>query len=75
MLMSRFGWLVLVGAAVLGEVSGKMSLEDHFITNMFGAPPKPIEWAVRMSLAGLLVLVGLFFSKQSQPVPESGVIK
>lgn len=74
-LMSRFGWLVLVGAAVLGEVSGKMSLEDHFITNMFGAPPKPIEWAVRMSLAGLLVLVGLFLSKQSQPVPESGVIK
>jgi len=75
MLMSRFGWLVLLGAAVLGEVSGKMSLEDPFIRHIFGASPKPIEWAVRMSLAVIVVFVGLHLSKQSQPAPGSDVIK
>ena len=75
MLMSRFGWLVLLGAAVLGEVSGKMSLEDPFIRYIFGASPKPIEWAVRMSLAVIVVFVGLHLSKQSQPAPGSDAIK
>ena len=68
-LMSRFGWLVFVGAAVLGEVSGKMSLEDHYITQMFGTVPQPIEWAVRMSLALIIVITGLYLSRQSQPTP------
>ena len=74
MLMSRFGWLVFLGAAVLGEVAGKMSLEDQFITRIFGAAPKPIEWAVRMSLAVILVLAGIYLSRQSQPTPGSDVI-
>jgi YjbE family integral membrane protein len=74
MLMSRFAWLVFLGAGVLGEVSGKMSLEDHFITRIFGPAPKPIEWAVRMSLAGVIVLVGIYLSRQSQPSPSTDVI-
>jgi len=74
MLMSRFGWLVFLGAAVLGEVAGKMSLEDHFITRFFGAAPKGIEWAVRMSLAVIIVLAGIYLSRQSQPTPGSDVI-
>jgi YjbE family integral membrane protein len=74
MLMSRFAWLVFLGAGVLGEVSGKMSLEDHFITRIFGPAPKPIEWAVRMSLAGVIVLVGIYLSRQSQPSPSTDVV-
>jgi YjbE family integral membrane protein len=74
MLMSRFGWLVFLGAAVLGEVAGKMGLEDHFITGIFGAAPKRIEWAVRMSLAVIIVLAGIYLSRQSQPTPGSDVI-
>jgi YjbE family integral membrane protein len=71
MLMSRFGWLVFLGAAVLGEVAGKMVLEDQFITGIFGAAPKPLEWAVRVSLALMIVLLGLYLSRQSQPTPAS----
>lgn len=70
-LMSRFGWLVFVGAAVLGEVAGKMSLEDHYITQTFGTVPKPLEWGVRMSLALIIVLTGIYLARQSQPTPAS----
>ncbi|MFQ5684445.1 MAG: TerC family protein [Candidatus Binatia bacterium] len=65
MLMGRFGWLSLLGAGVLGEVSGKMSLEDPFIRKTLGEPTMAVEWGIRIGLAALIVIAGIYFSRES----------
>ena len=70
-LMDRYGWLVFVGAGVLGEVSGKMILDDHFVRSILGETPKMIEWGVRIALAALIVLIGLYVSRRTQPIEDS----
>lgn len=67
-LMNRYGWILYVGAGVLGEVSGKMILEDNFIERTFGVVPKPLEWAVRIGLAVAIVLIGLILARRAQAV-------
>lgn len=74
-LMNRYGWIVYVGAGVLGEVAGKMILEDNFIERTFGEAPKPLEWAVRIGLAAAIVLIGLLLSRRSQAIPASKASK
>jgi len=70
-LMTRFSWLVLVGAGVLGEVSGKMIVDDRFIRLNLGEVERPLEWGIRIGLTGLIVLIGLFLSRRPEPVRES----
>ncbi len=70
-LMNRYGWIVYVGAGVLGEVSGKMILEDHFVERTFGEAPKPLEWGVRIGLAVAIVLIGLILARRSQAIQAS----
>ena len=70
-LMNRFSWLVLVGAGVLGEVSGKMIVDDRFIRLNLGEVERPLEWGIRIGLTGLIVLIGLFLSRRPEPVRES----
>ncbi len=67
-LMNRYGWIVYVGAGILGEVSGKMMLEDEFIQRTFGVAPKPLEWAVRIGLAVAIILIGLILARRAQAV-------
>lgn len=67
-LMNRYGWILYVGAGVLGEVSGKMILEDNFIERTFGVAPKPLEWAVRIGLAVAIVLIGLILARRAQAI-------
>ncbi len=67
-LMNRYGWIVYVGAGILGEVSGKMMLEDEFVQRTFGVAPKPLEWAVRIGLAVAIVLIGLVLARRAQSV-------
>jgi YjbE family integral membrane protein len=63
-LMERFGWLVYAGAGVLGEVAAKMMLEDDFVKRMVGEAPRPLEWSLRIGLAGLIVVIGLILSRR-----------
>ena len=70
-LMNRYGWIVYVGAGILGEVSGKMMLEDEFVRRTFGIAPKPLEWAVRIGLAVAIVLIGLILHRRSQAIQAS----
>ena len=70
-LMNRYGWIVYVGAGVLGEVSGKMILEDHFVQRTFGVAPNLLEWAIRLGLAVAIVLIGLIFARRAQATPAS----
>jgi YjbE family integral membrane protein len=57
-LMNRYAWIILVAGGILGEVAGKMMLHDHFLVSRFGEVPAPVEWAVRLVLAGAIVLIG-----------------
>jgi YjbE family integral membrane protein len=66
-LMDRWSWLVFLGAGVLGEVSGKMTLDDRFLRQFIGEPPSLVEWGVRMGLAALIVLFGIYLSRHPQP--------
>lgn len=70
-LMNRYGWIVYVGAGVLGEVSGKMMLEDEFVRRTFGVAPKPLEWAVRIGLAVAIVVIGLVLARRAQAMQAS----
>jgi YjbE family integral membrane protein len=73
-LMNRFSWLVFVGAGILGEVSGKMTLDDHFIKQIFGEAPKLVEWGVRAGLAALIISIGLYLSRKPAPSEDPQAI-
>lgn len=70
-LMNRYGWIVYVGAGILGEVAGKMMLEDDFVQRTVGAAPKPVEWVARLGLAVAIVVIGLILARSSQAVQAS----
>ena len=64
-LMNRYGWIVYIGAAILGEVAGKMILEDDFIAITLGAASLPLEWAIRIGLAVAIVAIGIMLASDS----------
>lgn len=74
-LMNRYGWIVYVGAGVLGEVSGKMILDDHFVERTFGEAPKPLEWGVRIGLSVAIVVVGLVLARRAQAMQASKAVR
>jgi predicted tellurium resistance membrane protein TerC len=57
-LMNRYSWIILVAGGILGEVAGKMLVHDHFVVSRFGDVPGLVEWALRLGLAGVVVLIG-----------------
>ncbi|HEV8583721.1 MAG TPA: TerC family protein [Methylomirabilota bacterium] len=62
-LMNRFPWIVWLAAGVLGEVAGKMILDDVFVVERFGHPHWMVHVALRLPLAVLLTLAGWWFSR------------
>jgi YjbE family integral membrane protein len=65
-LLGRYAWLVFLGAGILGEVAGKMAIDDRYVRQSFGVASKPLEWEIRLGLAALIVLAGLYLSRKSQ---------
>jgi len=57
-LMNRYQWIILIAGGILGEVAGKMILHDHFVVSRLGEVPGLVEWAVRLGLAGGIMLIG-----------------
>jgi YjbE family integral membrane protein len=72
-LLSRYAWLEFLGAGILGEVAGKMAIDDQYVSQTFGVASKPFEWGLRLGIAALIVLVGLYLSKKSQPAADANV--
>ena len=70
-LMGRYGWLVYLGAGVLGEVAAKMMIDDEIVRRTFGAASNLLEWGLRLGLAALIVVIGLRLSRRSEE-RESG---
>ena len=65
-LMGRYGWLVYLGAGVLGEVAAKMMIDDEIVRRTFGAASNLLEWGLRLGLAALIVVIGLRLSRRSE---------
>ena len=63
-LMNRYPWIILIAGGILGEVAGKMILHDHFVVSRFGEVPGLVEWAVRLGLAGGIMLIGWITTRQ-----------
>jgi YjbE family integral membrane protein len=57
-LMNRYSWIILIAGGILGEVAGKMLAHDHFIVSRLGEIPDLAEWALRLGLAGAIILIG-----------------
>jgi YjbE family integral membrane protein len=68
-LMNHCGWIVYLGAAILGEVAGKMIVEDDFVELTIGAASVRIEWLIRIALAALVVTVGIALARHSDEAP------
>jgi YjbE family integral membrane protein len=63
-LMNRYPWIILVAGGILGEVAGKMMLHDQFIVNRFGDSPDAVEFALRIGLALVIMLVGWLVTRR-----------
>jgi YjbE family integral membrane protein len=66
-LMNRYPWIVWLAAGVLGEVAGKMILDDTFVVERFGHAPWPVHVALRLPLFAVLTAAGWWFSRGSGP--------
>ncbi len=64
-LMNHYSWIVYIGAAILGEVAGKMILEDDFIAMTLGVPSRSLEWTIRIGLAVVVVAIGIMLASDS----------
>ena len=62
-LMNRYPWIVWLAAGVLGEVAGKMILDDVFIVERFGHAPWAVHVALRVPLFALLAGAGWWFAQ------------
>ena len=62
-LMSRYPWIVWLAAGVLGEVSGKMILDDVWVVERFGHAEWGVHVALRAPLFVLLTVAGWWFAQ------------
>ena len=72
-LMNRYPWIVWLAAGVLGEVAGKMILDDVFVVERFGHVAWPVHVALRVPLFVLLTAAGWWFAQgqhHGKKVPE-----
>jgi YjbE family integral membrane protein len=69
-LMNRYPWIILIAAGILGEVAGKMMVRDDFILRRLGEAPDTLEWALRLALAGGVVLLGWLVQRRRRRVVQ-----
>ena len=62
-LMDRFPWTVFLGAAVLGQVAGRMMLTDPFILRTLN-PGDELRYAVQAALAATLFIAGWLMGRK-----------
>jgi YjbE family integral membrane protein len=69
-LMNRYPWIILIAAGILGEVAGKMIVHDVVVVRHLGDIPDAVEWALRLALAGGVVLLGWLVQRRRRRVAE-----
>jgi YjbE family integral membrane protein len=65
-LMDRFPWTVYLGAAILGEVAGRMMLTDPFVVRTLN-PSDMLRYAVQAVLAVGLFVAGWLMGRKRRP--------
>jgi YjbE family integral membrane protein len=72
-LMNRYPSIILLAGGILGEVAGKMMLHDRVVVERLGEVPAAVEWAVRLALAGAIMLLGwLVMRRRAATSSEAG---
>jgi len=69
-LMNRYPWVILIAAGILGEVAGKMIVHDVAVIRYLGEIPDAVEWALRLALAGGVMLLGWLVQRRRRRVAE-----
>jgi predicted tellurium resistance membrane protein TerC len=64
--MNRHPWLILIAGGILGEVAGKMIVHDAFIVKHLGSLSGGVEWALRLGLAGAIMLIGWIVARRQR---------
>jgi YjbE family integral membrane protein len=64
-LMDRFPWTVYLGAAILGEVAGRMMLTDPFIVRILN-PSDMLRYGVQAGLAVALFAAGWIMARRKR---------
>jgi len=68
-LMERFPAIITLGAALLGFVAGEMATTDMAVHDWFESNMHGMDYAVSISCAILVVMVGLALSRRSKREP------
>jgi YjbE family integral membrane protein len=64
-LMTRFWWIVDVGAGILGWVAGEMMLGDRVVQDWIGGHPSPVvQRTVQVGLAVVVIAVGRAWARR-----------
>jgi YjbE family integral membrane protein len=68
-ILDRLPWLVVVGAALLGWVSGQMAVTDGLWPTLAVAPPAVAAYAIPALCAAFVVVWGRFGPRRKEPAP------
>jgi YjbE family integral membrane protein len=73
-LMNRYPWIILIAAGILGEVAGKMIVHDYLVVSRLGEVPETVEWALRLGLAGAVILFGWLVQRRRKGI-RKGIVE
>jgi YjbE family integral membrane protein len=73
-LMNRYPWIILIAAGILGEVAGKMIAHDYLIVSRLGEVPETVEWALRLGLAGAVIVFGWLVQRRRKGI-RKGIVE
>jgi YjbE family integral membrane protein len=62
-LMNKYGWLVYIGAGILGWTAGDMIMSDHWLLKVY-APGMVISLLFKVALTGVVLLVGYLLNRR-----------
>lgn len=70
-ILNRFAWLVYLGSGILGYTAGQLIVDDPVIANLLGQGKEFVHYGLPITLAILVVLIGLLWKKKNQTVGKT----
>jgi len=71
-MMNKWPWLVIVGAAILGYVSGEMIVADKLINPHLEPLGKVVHYAIPVGLTALITVFGILKDKAGKAKAQQG---
>jgi predicted tellurium resistance membrane protein TerC len=63
-MINRWPVIISGGAALLGWIAGGLAATDPGVTNIFGEIHSPVQWALKLTGAVLVVSLGAWLAKR-----------